>query len=66
MKASLLQPTSVLFGEYSTTIGLLQQNEKSTQFHERAGLFINFHRWNMVIGYILGSSTCVYDLMGKH
>ena len=31
IKASLQQPTSVLFGEYSTTIGLLQQNEKSTQ-----------------------------------
>ena len=31
MKASLLQPTTVLFGEYSTTSGLLQHNGKSTQ-----------------------------------
>ena len=31
MKASLQQPTSVLCGEYFTTVGLLQQNEKSAQ-----------------------------------
>ena len=34
MKASLQQPISVLFGEYFTTIGLLQQNEKSTQINQ--------------------------------
>ena len=30
-KASLLQPKRVLFREYSTTTGLLQQKEKLTQ-----------------------------------
>ena len=37
MKPSLLKPTSVLFGEYSTTTGLLQQNEKST--HIQGGIW---------------------------
>ena len=31
MKASLLQPTRVLVGEYSTTTRFLQQNEKSIE-----------------------------------